>query len=166
MRVLLNDVNLVLSHHQSIPSICWEVAACLPSLRNRKKHAAVSIQPRALWYMQAGEWVAIKSAGLTCTRLRDQSSLKPAESCLSSARAVASGMRFWRRMNLAMSPPAQYSMTRNILPVSCKNNMTAMSEHLRRCCAGYICSCTGRKSGHSSWREIRGRSLRAASFKA
>lgn len=56
---------------------------------------------------------------LTCTRLRDHSSLRPAASCLSSARAVASGVRFCLRISLARSPPEQYSMTRNILPFSC-----------------------------------------------
>lgn len=62
---------------------------------------------------------------LTCTRLRDHSSLSPAASCLSSARAVASGVRFCLRMSLARSPPEQYSMTRNILPFSCGHRLHA-----------------------------------------
>ena len=55
----------------------------------------------------------------TWTRLRDQSSRRPAESCRSSARAATSGMRLWRLMYFARSPPLQYSITRYILSRSC-----------------------------------------------
>ena len=68
---------------------------------------------------------ALGGSRLTCTRLRDHSSLSPAASCLSSARAVASGVRFCLRMSLARSPPEQYSMTRNIMPFSCGHRLHA-----------------------------------------
>ena len=82
---------------------------------------------------------------LTWTRLRDQSSLSPADSCLSRARAVASGMRFCLRMNLARSPPAQYSMTRNILPFSC-----AHARGIRSDSNGTTCHCNS--LGHGNLR--------------
>ena len=44
---------------------------------------------------------------------------------------MASGMRFVLRMNLAKSPPAQYSMTRNILPFSCRHTRQLCSKVTR-----------------------------------